>query len=146
MKKRINPISIFKSYKNKIFHETKFYVLTGIIPVFGFCYMFYNIYTYKLYNIWKENIFTINEEKQIAKKIYPVLKYKNIEKIYNENSDEHQYILSIYKKIITYLKFNMKSEVFLIKSDLLFLNILSTGSLFISDVNKFNLFTKYIFI
>ncbi len=134
MKKKINFISIFKGFKEKITLDTKFYLFTGVIPLVGISFLFYNIYKYNLYSFWKKEIYSIQEEKQIAKKLFPVLKYKNIEKFYDERSKEYKLIQEVYKNIVNHLKINLKVEVYVIKSDLVFFNILPNGSLFISDV------------
>jgi hypothetical protein len=137
MKKKINYLSLFKTFKEKITHETKFYLFTRIIPVVGVSYLVYNIYKYNFFSLlWKEHIYSIAEEKQIAKKIFPLLKYKNIENLYDEKSQEYKTIYDTYKRIVSHMKINLKVEVYVIKSDLIYLNLLPNGPLFISDVRK----------
>jgi hypothetical protein len=137
MKKKFNVINVFRLYKENATLNVKFYFLTKLIPVAGISYVLYNCYTYNFFNFWKTNIFSVQEEKQIAKKIYPILKYKNIENIYDDKTEEYKIINDVYKSIIKHLKINLKNEIFLIKSDLNFLYLLSNGSLFISDVKLY---------
>lgn len=130
--KKINVLGILKKSKDNILQEFKYHFFTKFVPAFLLSYGLYNVYKYKLYKFHKF-IFTISEEKLISKKIYPILKFKNIENLYDEESREHEIVSMFYKILIKYLQLNLKDETFVIKSDLMFLNILSTGSLFISD-------------
>jgi hypothetical protein len=134
MKKKINVISIFRNFKDSFSNNLKYVFFTRILPFTLTSYFLYEIYTYKLYSLlFKDKIFTVQEEKQIAKKLFPILKYKNIEKLYSTESVESKRISYIYTSLINYLKMNLKSETFVIKSDLIYLHILHNGSLFISD-------------
>lgn len=136
MKKKFNISNLFKIYKENVTFNLKFYFLTKLVPFAGISYVLYNCYTYNFFSFWKTHVFSVQEEKQISKKIFPLLKYKNIENIYDDKSSEHKVINDIYKSIIKHMKINLKHEIFLIKSDLNFLYLLSNGSLFISDVKQ----------
>jgi hypothetical protein len=137
MNKKINYLSHFKNLKEKITNEAKFYLFTRIIPVVGVSYIFYNIYKYNIFTLlWKPHIYSIAEEKQISKKIFPLLKYRNIENLYDDNSPEYITIFETYKRIVSHMKINLKVEVYVIKSDLVYFNIIPNGPLFISDVRK----------
>jgi len=132
--KNFNPINIFNKTKEKLKGQIKLTFFTKIIPIGVFTYFVYNIYKYKLYS-FKDCCFELSQEKQIAKKLYPILKYKFIENYYDEDHPEVLFIKSVYEILIKLFKLNLKSEVFLIKSDLQFIYILPTGTLFITDVN-----------
>ena len=82
---------------------------------------------------------SLSEEKQIAKKLYPLIKFRYVDRTYDENTNEYKLISRLYKIIVDTFKFNLKTEVFVIKSDLLSLFMLPTGSMFISDVNQSHL-------
>jgi hypothetical protein len=129
----MNIITHFRKFKDNIFSNTKFYILTMVVPISGLVFSFHKIYKYKLYNFTRDSVFSSYEEKQIAKKLYPIIKYKNIEKTYESDTQEVELLSKLYANYISYLKLNLKSEIVLIKSDLIFLYILSTGSAFISD-------------
>jgi hypothetical protein len=139
--KKFNFFNIFKNVKERVKKEAKFILFTKILPVVLVSYGLYNIKKYQLYKIFspntRETTFTKAEEKQIAKKLWMILKYKNIEKIYEEDTLEHKLIHNIYTFLINNLKLNFKQEVFVIGTDLTFLTILPTGSLFISDVKLY---------
>lgn len=131
----MNFLSQLKILKEKISHNSKFLLLTGILPIAGLLYFTHAIYKYKLYKFYsRENIFSNFEEKQIGKKIYPILKYRNIEKLYEANNTENQILTRLYEIYIKQLKLNLKAEIFLIKSDIVFFYVLPTGSSFVSDV------------
>lgn len=81
----------------------------------------------------ESGFFSSEEQKTISKKISPLIKFKNIEKLYSQSSI-HVLILN---EILILLKkdFNIKTkpQVFLIKSDIFYMNILSNGVLIITD-------------
>lgn len=81
----------------------------------------------------ESGFFSSEEQKTISKKISPLIKFKNIEKLYSQSSI-HVLILN---EIIILLKkdFNIKTkpQVYLIKSDIFYMNILSNGVLIITD-------------
>jgi len=140
MKKKFNIRTFFFQTKEAIITNIKLNLLTIYLPVFTTAYISHYIYKYKLYNFSKE-VFSKNEgknnsniERQIGKKLYPLLKFKYIEDLYPTDSIEQTIIKSIYNKLITKSNTNLKDQVNIIKSDLLILTILPTGSLFISDV------------
>lgn len=132
--KNFNLLNYFKVIKAKVKNEIKFTLFTKIIPIGFVFYAAYNIYKYKLYS-FKEFCFELSEEKQISKKIYPLLKYKYIENFYDEQNNDVILIKSIYENLIALFKLNLKPEIFLVKSDLQFFFTLPSGTLFISDVN-----------
>ena len=134
----MNVLSQLKILKEKFTHNTKFMLLTGILPIAGLIYFTHTIYKYKIYKFYLgQNIFSNFEEKQIGKKLYPILKYKNIENFYEKNSSENETISRLYEIYVKQLKLNVKPEIFLIKSDVIFFYVLPTGSAFLSDVIKF---------
>jgi hypothetical protein len=130
--KNFNVFKIFKNLKEKAKFEIK-YLILRIVPITAFSITIYHIYTYKLYK-FGDYVLSLSEEKQVAKKIYPLIKFKYVDRLYEENSNEYKFISRLYKTIVDNLKINLKSEVFLFKSDLLTLNLLPTGSMFMSDV------------
>lgn len=131
--KKINVLNIFKSTKEKLKFELKYTFFSKFLPFIGVIGLTYYIYKYKLYQ-FKEYVFTLSEEKLISKKIYPLIRYKYIEKLYDEDMKEYIIVSKLYEGIIKHLKMNIKSEVSLVKSDLIFLYILPTGNLIVSDV------------
>jgi hypothetical protein len=131
--KNFNPLNFLSKIKDRFKSEIKFTLFTKIVPLGIIIYISYNIYKYKLYS-FKDCCFELAEEKQIGKKLYPILKYKFIENYYEEDNPEVTFIKSIYETLVKIFKLNLKAEVFLIKSDLQFFYILPTGSLFITDV------------
>jgi hypothetical protein len=135
--KKFNPFNMFHKIKDKFKSEIKFTLFSKIIPIGVFTYSLYYIFKYKLYS-FKECCYELSEEKQIGKKLYPILKYKFIENYYDdENNFDVSQIKLIYETLIKIFRLNLKAEVFIIKSDLQFFYILPTGSLFISDVKYF---------
>ena len=131
----MNVLSQFKILKEKFTHNSKLILFTAIFPLVGLVYFTHNVYKFKLYKYFTgENVFNNFEEKQIGKKIYPVIKYKNIENLYEKNFTENEIIASLYDILIKRLKLNLKPEIFLIKSDVIFFYVLPTGSSFVSDV------------
>ena len=117
----MNVFSQLKILKEKISHNSKFIVFTAIFPLIGLVYFTHTIYKFKLFKYFTgENVFNNFEEKQIGKKIYPIMKYKNIEKIYENNFNENQIITRVYDILMKKLKLNLKPEIFLIKSDVIF--------------------------
>lgn len=135
---KTNFWSNFKSIKDKYTNEFSFNLITKVLPISLISFVSYYVYRYELYNMFRKEkrifTFTKAEEKQIAKKLGMLLKYKNIEKLYEEKDKEVVLTSRIYSLILSTLKLNYKKEVYVIKSDLIFLNVLSTGSLFVSDV------------
>jgi hypothetical protein len=129
---KMNYLKIIQNGKQKVLSELRYHFLTKIIPTVAVSYCVYIIFKYKLYNFSKFP-FSIQEEKLIGKKLYPILKFKNIDKMYELDDIEYNNLKTIYTNILKNLKLNLKNEVFLIKSDLCFLYILPTGSLFMSD-------------
>lgn len=94
---------------------------------------FYFSYQYIVNIDNKDRVFSNSEEKTIAKKLAPVLKYKLIEKTYSKSSIEYQIIFNLYSSIIKELNLHLVPEVFVFESDNCFLHVLANGSLFISD-------------
>jgi hypothetical protein len=136
---KFNPIKFLKIFKENIKIEIKFNLFSKII-IFGFSsFCFFNIMKYKLYS-FSDFCFDLPEEKQIAKKIYPLIKYKFIESYYDEENQDVILLNLLYQNLIKILKLNLKPEIFLIKSDLCFIHTLSTGSFFISDVIIFKFY------
>jgi hypothetical protein len=135
--KNFNVFQYFKKFKEKVKFELK-YLIWRIVPITGFSIAVYHIYNYKLYK-FNDYVLSLSEEKQIAKKLYPLIKFRYVDRTYDENTNEYKLISRLYKIIVDTFKFNLKTEVFVIKSDLLSLFMLPTGSMFISDVNQSHL-------
>jgi len=78
-------------------------------------------------------------EKNIGKKIYPLIKYKFVDRTYKTNSFELESISKIYGILLKQMKLNFKNEVIIVQSDLPFNYILPSGTMFMSDVINLNL-------
>jgi hypothetical protein len=63
-----------------------------------------------------------------------LIKYKYFERTYENDTKEYELLSKLYMLLVKDLKLNLKSETILIQSDLMFNFILSTGTMFISDV------------
>jgi hypothetical protein len=130
---KFNYFKYFRKIKESLANEFKYLLFWKVLPVASLGCGLYYILKYKLYQ-FNTFVFTQSEEKTIAKKLYPLFKYRYIDKAYGEDSKEFKAIQSLYKLLIDFMKLNLKQEAFVFKSDLLSLFILPTGNLFISDV------------
>jgi hypothetical protein len=130
---KFNPIKFLKIFKEKIKIQVKFNLYSKIILIGFSSFCLLTILKYKLYS-FSDFCFDLPEEKQIAKKLYPLIKYKYIESYYDEENEDVILLDLLYQNLIKIFKLNFKPEIFLIKSDLCFIYTLSTGSFFISDV------------
>lgn len=144
--------------KNKLIDNIKIQAFYKIIPLTFLGYGLFIAIKYKdliLKNpkklITDKFSFDYKQESNISKKLYPLIKYKNINKLYSEYSHEYILIKALYSFIINFYileKFSnglykktikLKDEVFLIKSDKYLFNILPNGVMLISDQFYYNL-------
>lgn len=113
--------------------------LFKFLPIAGLSYFVYFVYSRGYFQYFHE--FSVNEgnfylfsEKNIARIIAPLIKYRHIESLYPNFHRKTQSVLEIYQNLIKAIDLNLSPEVSVVRSDLLFLNILPNGHLIISDV------------
>lgn len=131
--KNYHPLNLLNLFKDKIKYEFKLGIFTKFIPVGIFSFALYNIYKYRLYR-FGDCCFESLEEKQISKKLYPLLKYKYIQNYYDEDHEDVKLLKRIYETLIKIFKLNLKAEIYLTKTDLQFFYLLPTGTIYLSDV------------
>jgi hypothetical protein len=130
-------MKIWAEFKREIIKE-KTYFLTRVLPIGLGIYLGYYVYVNNVYNYFRE--FPLSSEKKIGKIISPLIKYKNIEMLYKENHPLYKRIKKLLNKISNIKELdlgNLSSNIFLIKSDLLFLHVLPNGDIYTSDVFLF---------
>lgn len=123
---------IHKFIKSRVTDSSKYIVVTllpvGIIGSAGFYFYRYGSLFSRL-----ELMLNADEERMIAKRLFPIFKYRLIDMLYDSNSRESIILAKVYDFVNKHMKAKLKAEVYLYESDKFNLAVLPNGPLFMSD-------------
>lgn len=132
-KSKISQVIHFS--KNLITTFVNYHMFKIILPLGSVIYLGYLGYKYnRIFFIKNGLLYNKLEENIISKKLTTLMKFKNIENLYDKNSKEVKILTSLYSSLIKELKLKqIRPDVYLFKSDDYICQIVPNGSLFISD-------------